>query len=101
MDSFKKTAHKTLLNEISAATLGFQALSTVIGTFDHADKTLDEVTKYGIESWASLPGRPRGNGPNAYFAAKKPHRPARPWIRSVSRASGPARSTPTSARNNQ
>src|SRR6201999_518687 len=49
LDSFKKSAHKTLLNEISRRDELASKLSTVIGTFDHADKTLDEVTKYGIE----------------------------------------------------
>ena len=47
--NFKKSGTKTLLAEISRRDALAQQLSQHIGTFDHAGKTLDEVTAYGIK----------------------------------------------------
>ena len=72
LDSFKKTAHKTLLGEISRRDELASKLSQVIGTFDHADKTLDEVKKYGIEKLGlDCPAGHEETALNVYFAAKK------------------------------
>ncbi len=72
LDSFEKTAHKTLLGEISRRDALASQLSTVIGTFDHADKTLAEVTKYGIDKLGlSCPAGHEETALNAYFAARK------------------------------
>ncbi len=70
--AFKKGAHKTLLNEISRRDELASKLSGVIGTFDHADKTLDEVTRYGIDKLGlACPSGHEETALNAYFAAKK------------------------------
>ena len=72
LDSFKKSAHKTLLNEISRRDSLASQLSHHIGTFDHADKTLDEVTRYGIEKLGlACPAGHEETALNAFFAAKK------------------------------
>jgi 8-oxo-dGTP pyrophosphatase MutT (NUDIX family) len=72
LDSFKKSAHKTLLGEISRRDELASKLSTVIGTFDHADKTLAEVTKYGIDKLGlACPAGHEETALNAFFAAKK------------------------------
>jgi 8-oxo-dGTP pyrophosphatase MutT (NUDIX family) len=72
MDSFKQTAHKTLLSEISRRDELAAKLSTVIGTFDHSDKTLAEVTKYGIDKLElACPAGHEETALNSYFAAKK------------------------------
>ena len=73
MDSFKKTAHKSLLNEVSRRDDLARQLSQHIGTFDHADKTLDEVTRYGIDKLGlACPAGHEETALNAFFAAKKP-----------------------------
>ena len=72
LDSFKKSAHKSLLNEISRRDALASQLSQHIGTFDHADKTLDEVTRYGIDKLGlSCPTGHEETALNAFFAAKK------------------------------
>jgi ADP-ribose pyrophosphatase YjhB (NUDIX family) len=72
LDSFKKSAHKALLNEISRRDALASQLSQHIGTFDHADKTLDEVTRYGIDKLGlTCPAGHEETALNAYFAAKK------------------------------
>ena len=72
LDSFKKDAHKSLLNEISRRDELASKLSQHIGTFDHADKTLDEVTKYGIDKLGlDCPAGHEETALNAFFAAKK------------------------------
>lgn len=45
----KKNGIKTLMTEITARDTLAKDLSHHIGTFDHADKTLDEVAAYGVE----------------------------------------------------
>lgn len=45
LEEFKKNT----LRELSARDALAKKLSTFIGAFDHAEKTLDEVAKYGIE----------------------------------------------------
>ncbi|OWK36911.1 Phage protein [Fimbriiglobus ruber] len=73
LNSFKKSAHKALLNEISRRDALASQLSQHIGTFDHADKTLDEVTKYGIDKLGlTCPTGHEETALNAFFAAKKP-----------------------------
>jgi hypothetical protein len=49
---FKANSTKTLLADIAAKNALAEKLSHHIGTFDHADKTLDEVAKYGVEKLA-------------------------------------------------
>ncbi|MDE2100262.1 MAG: DUF2213 domain-containing protein [Patescibacteria group bacterium] len=49
LDELKKSVHKTTLQEISQRDALASELSRHIGTFDHADKTLDEVSEYGIK----------------------------------------------------
>lgn len=72
LDSFKKSAHKSLLNEISRRDDLASKLSQHIGTFDHAEKTLAEVTKYGIEKLGlDCPEGHEETALNSYFAAKK------------------------------
>jgi 8-oxo-dGTP pyrophosphatase MutT (NUDIX family) len=72
LDSFKKDAHKSLLNEISRRDELAGKLSQQIGTFDHADKTLDEVTEYGIQKLGiACPKGHEETALNAYFAGKK------------------------------
>ena len=89
MDSSQKErAHKTLLGEISRRDSLASELSQHIGTFDHADKTLDEVTQYGIDKLGlTCPAGHEETALNAYFAAKKACRPpASPWIPSWPRS---------------
>lgn len=70
--SFKATAHKTILSEISRRDALAQQLSQHIGTFDHADKTLAEVTKYGIEKLGiTCPAGHEETALNAYLSGKK------------------------------
>jgi hypothetical protein len=72
LDSFKKSAHKSLLNEVSRRDALASQLSQHIGTFDHADKTLDEVTEYGIQKLGiACPKGHEETALNAYFAGKK------------------------------
>jgi hypothetical protein len=72
LDSFEKSAHKTLLSEISRRDELAAKLSKHIGTFDHADKTLAEVTKYGIDKLElNCPVGHEETALNAFFAAKK------------------------------
>ena len=72
LDSFKKDAHKSLLSEISRRDELAGKLSQHIGTFDHADKTLDEVTDYGIQQLGiTCPKGHEETALNAYFAGKK------------------------------
>lgn len=46
---FKANSTKTILAEVAAKNALADKLSHHIGTFDHADKTLDEVAKYGVD----------------------------------------------------
>lgn len=72
LDSFKKTAHKSHLSEISRRDALAAQLSAHVGTFDHADKTLDEVTRYGIEKLGlSCPAGHEETALNSFIAAKK------------------------------
>ncbi len=72
LDSFKKSAHKTLLSEISRRDALASTLSQHIGTFDHADKTLAEFTEYGIQKLGiACPKGHEETALNAFFAGKK------------------------------
>ena len=72
LNSFKKSAHKALLNEISRRDALASQLSQHIGTFDHADKTLAEVTKYGIDKLGlDCPAGHEETALNAFFKARK------------------------------
>ena len=72
LDSFKKSAHKTLLSEISRRDALASTLSQHIGTFDHSDKTLAEVTEYGIQKLGiACPKGHEETALNAFFAGKK------------------------------
>jgi mutator protein MutT len=72
MDSRPQVTHKSLLSEAARTSALAQKLSQVIGTFDHADKTLDEVTRYGIDKLGlDCPAGHEETALNAYFAAKK------------------------------
>jgi mutator protein MutT len=72
MDSLTKVTHKSLLSEVSRRDALAAQLSKHIGTFDHADKTLGEVTKYGIEKLGlDCPAGHEETALNAFFAAKK------------------------------
>ncbi|OWK42185.1 DUF2213 domain-containing protein [Fimbriiglobus ruber] len=72
LDSFQKTAHKSLLSEVSRRNELASELSKHIGTFDHADKTLDEVVRYGIEKLGlDCPAGHEQTALNTFFAAKK------------------------------
>jgi 8-oxo-dGTP pyrophosphatase MutT (NUDIX family) len=73
MDSLAKVTHKSLLNEVSRRDHLAQQLSQHIGTFDHADKTLAEVTEYGIKQLGlDCPKGHEETALNVFFAAKKP-----------------------------
>ena len=48
-DSFEKDGVKSLLGQITKRDDLVSALSVHIGTFDHSDKTLDDVAKYGVK----------------------------------------------------
>jgi uncharacterized protein len=72
MDSLPKVTHKSLLSEVARCNALAEQLSKHIGTFDHADKTLDEVTQYGIEKLGiACPKGHEETALNAYFAGKK------------------------------
>lgn len=45
----KDNATKVVLHEIAARDTLAKKISEHVGTFDHSDKTLDEVAKYGVE----------------------------------------------------
>lgn len=47
--SLKEEGTRSILREISQRDILASKLSTVIGTFDHRDLTLDEVARYGIK----------------------------------------------------
>jgi hypothetical protein len=72
LSSLKNSVHKTVLSEISRRDALAAQLSQHIGTFDHADKTLDEVTEYGISKLGiACPKGHEETALNAYFAGKK------------------------------
>ncbi|MHC5543236.1 DUF2213 domain-containing protein, partial [Singulisphaera rosea] len=72
MDSLTKVTHKSLLGEVSRRDALASQLSQHIGTFDHADKTLAEVTKYGIDKLGlDCPAGHEETALNAFFKAKK------------------------------
>lgn len=47
--SLKKSVHRSVLSEITKRDVLASDLSKHIGTFDHSDKTLDEVAAYGVD----------------------------------------------------
>lgn len=49
MEAMKKNGIKSLLSEIGQRDALVAKLTPIIGTFDHADKTLSEVAAYGAE----------------------------------------------------
>ena len=49
VDGLKKDGFKTIMSEISKRNSLAESLSQHIGTFDHAEMTLDEVAVYGAE----------------------------------------------------
>lgn len=49
VEAMKKNGMKTMFAEVSARDALAEKLSHHVGTFDHADKTLAEVAKYGVE----------------------------------------------------
>lgn len=49
VESLKRDGLKVMLGEIAQRDSLAQRLSGFVGTFDHADKTLGEVAKYGVE----------------------------------------------------
>jgi hypothetical protein len=63
---------KTLMREIAQRDALAKQLSNHIGVFDHADKTLDEVAKYGVEKLklSCKPGHEEAVL-NGFLAAKK------------------------------
>lgn len=68
----EKVTYKSLLTEAARANALAQQISTVIGTFDHADKTLDEVTRYGIDKLGiDCPAGHEETALRAYFTGKK------------------------------
>lgn len=72
LSSLKKSTLKSVLSEVSRRDALATQLSQHIGTFDHADKTLDEVTRYGIEKLGlDCPAGHEETALNAFFAAKK------------------------------
>jgi mutator protein MutT len=72
LDSRPQGTHKSLLSEAARTAALAQQLSTVIGTFDHSDKTLDEVIKYGLDKLGlDCPAGHEETALNAYFAAAK------------------------------
>ncbi|OWK42454.1 Phage protein [Fimbriiglobus ruber] len=72
MDAQPKVTHKSLISEAARTAALASQLSQHIGTFDHADKTLDEVTTYGIEKLGlTCPAGHEETALNAFFAAKK------------------------------
>lgn len=72
MDSQPKVTHKSLLSEVARSKTLAAELSKHVGTFDHSDMTLQEVTKYGIEKLGlTCPAGHEETALNAYFAAKK------------------------------
>lgn len=46
----KKTGLKTLMSELNQRNRLAQKLSEVVGTFDHAEKTTEEVAQYGVKT---------------------------------------------------
>ncbi|OWK39540.1 DUF2213 domain-containing protein [Fimbriiglobus ruber] len=72
MDSQPKVTHKSLISEAARTAALASQLSQHIGTFDHSDKTLDEVTRYGIDQLGlTCPAGHEETALNAFFAAKK------------------------------
>jgi hypothetical protein len=49
LESFKKNGIKALFSEISKRDDLAERLSQHIGTFDHKEKTLEEIAKYGVD----------------------------------------------------
>lgn len=70
----KKAGTKAMLREISQRDALAQKLSEHIGTFDHADKTLDEVASYGVKKLGlrCKPGHEQAIL-DGYLAGAKPH----------------------------
>ena len=72
LDSRPQVTHKSLLSEAARTAALAQQLSQHIGTFDHSDKTLDEVIKYGLDKLElTCPAGHEETALNAYFAAAK------------------------------
>jgi hypothetical protein len=49
LDTFKKNGMKQLMGEINARNTLAEKVALHVGTFDHAEMTVDEVAAYGIE----------------------------------------------------
>lgn len=49
LDEVKKTSVKTMMKELNQRNKIAQEVSSVVGTFDHAEKTTEEVLAYGLE----------------------------------------------------
>lgn len=49
INSLKKSGIKSLVSEVSKRNVLANQISQHVGTFDHEDKTLDEVAQYGVE----------------------------------------------------
>lgn len=72
LKSLKSSVHKSLLSEITARDAMASELSKHIGTFDHADKTLDEVSTYGVEKLGiTCPKGQEEVAISAYLAGRK------------------------------
>jgi len=73
MDSQPRVTHKSLLSEVARSKALANELSKFVGTFDHSDMTLQEVSRYGIDKLGlTCPAGHEETALNVYFAAKKP-----------------------------
>jgi hypothetical protein len=74
ISSLKSASHtKSVLSEVAQRDVLASKISDFVGTFDHADKTLDEVAGYGVEKLGLK--CPKGTelvALDAYFHNRKP-----------------------------
>lgn len=72
LNAMKKDGIKALVSELSQRDALARKLSSEVGTFDHADKTLDEVAVYGAQKLGlKVASGQEIAALDGYFAAKK------------------------------
>lgn len=72
LEGLKKDGLKTMLAEVSARDTLAKNLSEHVGTFDHAEMTLGEVAKYGVDKLKlKCPAGHEVTALDGFFAAKK------------------------------
>jgi len=73
VEALKSGGVKALLGEISKRDALASQISKFVGAFDHAEKTLEEVAKYGVEKLGlKAPAGQEQIALDAYFVGRTP-----------------------------